>query len=265
MAQARYGDWTCVMAENHWLKALRVARDSSNTQWDGVFASSEAMNDWAVAVTADYAALNLDQRDIAIGGDFELIKMDLYKTAPENWENIVWGAGTIVLMISHLMDRTNPKMMIDYPFPIVSLLDMLEGPTPTREYTVLNGYNLYDWEEFGLTLPDVTNNYSDIRYAAMDMQDLLDGEGAGTFDMVRVGPQTLHSINNRVVDAILGLLNVGGILHYTNPSGYQSSYNGGTPHRHLYTSFNRHIAAQSNFDVYHVPMEQGMIIAKRLS
>lgn len=253
------------MAENHWSKALRVARDSSNTQWDGAFANSVAMNDWAVAVSADYTALNLDQRDIAIGGDYELVKMDLYQTASENWENVMWGAYTITVMLSQLMGRTNPKMMIDYPFPIVPLLDMLEGPTPPREYTVLNGYNLYDWEEFGLTLPDVTNNYSDIQYAAMDMQDLLDGEGAGTFDMVRVGPQTLHSINNRVVDAILGLLNVGGILHYTNTSRFQSAYNLGTPHRHPYTSFNRHIAAQTNFDVYHVPMEQGMIIAKRLS
>ena len=83
--------------------------------------------------------------------------------------------------------------------------------------------------------------------------------------MVRVGPRTLHSINNRVVDAVLGLLNVGGILHYPDTSGFQGSYNAGKPHAHSYTSFNRYIAAQSNFDVYHVPMEQGMIIAKRLS
>ena len=114
-------------------------------------------------------------------------------------------------------------------------------------------------------MPDVATNYSDTQYAVMDMQDLLDGEGAGTFDMVRIGPPTLHSINNRVVDALMGLLNVGGLLHYTNPSNLQSSYILGTPHRHWYTSFNRHIAAQPNFDVYHVPMEQGMIVAKRLS
>jgi len=253
------------MAENHWSKALRVARDSSNTQWDGTFASSAAMNDWAVAVTDNYATLNLDQRDIAVGGDYEMTKFEMFKTAPENWENIMWGAHIITVMLSHLMDRTNPKMMIDNPLPIVPLLDMLEGPTPTRDYTILNGCNLYDWEEFGLTLPDVTNNYSDIRYAVMDMQDLLDGEGAGTFDMVRVGPPTLHSINNRVIDALMGLVNVGGIVHFTNTSNFQSSYNLGTPHRHSSTPFNRHIAAQSNFDVYHVPMEQGMIIAKRLS
>ncbi len=253
------------MAENHWSKALRVARDSSNFGWEGAFANSVVMNDWSTAVTADYAALNLDQRDIAIGGEFDMVKHDLFKTASENWENVMWGAYTVTIVLAQLMDRTNPKMVIDSPLPIVSLFDMLEGPTPIREYTVLNGYNLYDWEEFGLPLPDVTNNYSDIQYSALDMQDLLDGEGAGTFDMVRVGPQTLHSINNRVIDAILGLLNVGGILHYTNPSGYQSSYNGGNPHKHAYTSFNRHIAAQTNFDVYHIPMEQGMIIAKRLS
>ena len=90
----------------------------------------------------------------------------------------MWGAYTVTVMLSQLMGKANPKMLIDYPFPIVPLLDMLEGPTPTREYTVLNGYNLYDWEEFGLTLPDVTNNYSDIRYAAMDMQDLLEQKGA---------------------------------------------------------------------------------------
>lgn len=252
-------------SESHWSKALRIARDSSNTQWDGAFANSAAMNDFAVAVTADYAALNLDQRDIAIGGDYEMTKFEMFKTAPENWENVMWGSHVVTVLVSQLMDRTDPKMLVDYLFPINPYLDWLEGPTPTMEYTVLNSHNLHDWEEFGLTLPAVVNNYSDIRYAVMDMQDLLDGEGAGTFDMVRVGPPTLHSINNRVIDAILGLLNVGGILHFTNPSNLQGAYNVGTPHRHPYTSFNRHIAAQTNFDVYHVPMEQGMIIAKRLS
>ena len=253
------------MAESHWSKALRVARDSSNAQWDGTFANTAVMNDWSVAVTADYAALNLDQRDIAVGGEFEMVKHDLYKTAPENWENVMWMGYMVTVMLAKLMDRSNPKILSDSPLPIAAMLDVMEGPTPIREYTILNSGNLYDWEEFGLPLSDVTNNYSDIRYAAMDMQDLLDGEGAGTFDMVRVGPQTLHSINNRVVDAVLGLLKVGGVLHFTNTSGYQSSYNMGTAHRHPYTRFNRHIASQANFDVYHVPMEQGMIIAKRLS
>jgi hypothetical protein len=253
------------MAESHWTKALRVARDSSNTQWDGAFENSAAMNDFAVAVTDAYATLNLDQRDIAIGGDYEMTKFEMFKTAPENWENIMWGAHIITVMISQLMDRTNPKMLIDSIFPIAPYLDCLEGPTPTRECTILNSHNLHDWEEFGLTLPDVTNNHSDIRYAAMDMQDLLDGEGAGTFDMVRVGPPTWHSINYRVIDALMGLVNVGGVLHFTNPSTLQGSYNLGTPHRHSSTPFNRHIAAQANFDVYHIPMEQGMIIAKRLS
>jgi hypothetical protein len=223
------------------------------------------MNDWATAVAADYVSHNLDQRDIAVGGEFEIVKMDMYKTPAENWENVLWGAYMVTIVLSQLMGTTNPKMLIDNPFPIVPLFDMLEGPTPLRDYTVLNTYNLYDWEEFGLTLSDVTNNYSDIQYSALDMQDLLDGEGAGTFDMVRLGPQTLHSINNRVIDAVLGLLKVGGVLHFTNTSGYQSLYNLGTAHRHPYTRFNRHIAAQANFDVYHVPMEQGMIIAKRLS
>jgi hypothetical protein len=252
-------------SESHWSKALRVARDSSNTQWDGAFENSAAMNDFAVAVTDAYATLNLDQRDIAIGGDYEMTKFEMFKTAPENWENVMWGAHIITVMISQLMDRTNPKTLVDSLFPINPYLDWLEGPTPTRECTVLNSHNLHDWEEFGLTLPDVTNNYSDIRYAVMDMQDLLDGEGAGTFDMVRVGPPTWHSINTRVIDALMGLVNVGGVLHFTNPSNLQSAYNVGTPHRHPYTSFNRHIAAQANFDVYHIPMEQGMIIAKRLS
>ena len=252
-------------SESHWSKALRMARDSSNTQWDGAFANSAAMNDFAVAVTDAYATLNLDQRDIAIGGDYEMTKFEMFKTAPENWENVMWGSHVVTVMLSQLMDRTNPKMLVDYLFPINPYLDWLEGPTPTMEYTVLNSHNLHDWEEFGLTLPDVTNNYSDIRYAAMDMQDLLDGEGAGTFDMVRVGPPTWHSINDRVIDALMGLVNVGGILHFTNPSNLQGAYNVGTPHRHPYTRFNRHIAAQANFDVYHVPMEQGMIIAKRLS
>jgi hypothetical protein len=223
------------------------------------------MNDFAVAVSADYTTLNLDQRDIAIGGDGEMTKFEMFKTAPVNWENVIWGAHVITVMISQLMDRTNPKMLIDSIFPTAPYLDCLEGPTPTRECTVLNSHNLHDWEEFGLTLPDVVNNYSDIRYAVMDMQDLLDGEGAGTFDMVRAGPSTRHSINNRVIDALMGLVNVGGVVHFTDPSNLQSSYNVGTPHRHPFTSFNRHIAAQTNFDVYHIPMEQGMIIAKRLS
>ena len=253
------------MADNHWSKALRVARDSSNTQWDVAFANSAAMNDFAIAVTDNYATLNLDQRDIAIGGDYEMTKFDLFRTAPENWENVMWASHVVTVMLSQLMNRANTKMLVDYILPINPYLDWLEGPTPTMDYTVLNSHNLHDWEEFGLTLPDVATNYSDTQYAVMDMQDLLDGEGAGTFDMVRIGPPTLHSINNRVVDALMGLLNVGGLLHYTNPSNLQSSYILGTPHRHWYTSFNRHIAAQPNFDVYHVPMEQGMIVAKRLS
>jgi hypothetical protein len=253
------------MAENHWSKALRVARDSSSFSFDGAFSNAEAMNDWATLCVDDLTAQNVDKRDIAVGGDFELVKYDMYKTPGENWENNLWSGYLVVLMIIQLLGKTNPKILGDNPLPIHTQFDAMNGPTPAKNYTFLNNSALYEFEEFGLPLPTTVNNYSDIQYAAMDIQDLLDGEGAGTFDMVRVGPQTLHSINNRVIDAVLGLLKVGGVLHFTNTSNYQSSYNLGTAHRHPFTRFNRHIAAQANFDVYHVPMEQGMIIAKRLS
>ena len=130
---------------------------------------------------------------------------------------------------------------------------------------MLNNQNLCEWEKYGLTLSEVVNKYSDIQYSVMDMQDLLDGEGAGTYDIVRVGPRTLHAINNRVVDAVLGLVTVGGMLIMTETSCWQSTYNLGVAHKHRYVTFNRHIAAQANFNVYHIPMEQGVIVAHRMS
>ena len=253
------------MAENHWSKALRVARDSSSFSFDGAFSNTEAMNDWATLCADDLTAQNVDKRDIAVGGDFELVKYDMYKTPGENWENNLWSGYLVVLMIIQLLGKTNPKILCDNPLPIHTQFDAMNGPSPAKDYTFLNNSALYEFEEFGLPLPTTVNNYSDIQYKTMDMQDLLDGEEAGTFDLVRVKAATLHSVNMRIVDAVLGMLKVGGVLHFTDTSGFQSSYNMGIPHRHSYTRFNRHIATQPNFDVYHVPMEHGAIIAKKLS
>ena len=253
------------MIENHWSKALCVARDSSNFSFDGEFSNAEAMNDWASLCINDLTEKNVDMRDIAIGGDFDLVKYHMYKTPSENWENNLWSGYSVVLMIIQLLGKANPKILCDNPLTIHTQFDSINGPTPAKDYTFLNNSSLYEFEEFGLPLPTTVSNYSDIQYKTMDMQDLLAGEEAGTFDLVRVKASTLHSVNTRIIDAVLAMLKVDGVLHFTDTSGFQSSYNLGVPHRHSYTYFNRHIASQANFDVYHVPMEQGAIIAKRLS
>ena len=253
------------MAENHWSKALRVARDSSSFEYDSDFSNSEAINDWSTLVVDYLTANNVDMRDIAVGGDYDIVKYDMFKTPSENWEHVLWCGFLVEGFIAQLLNKDNAKVFTDNPLPVDIQLSAINGPTPKRRYTFLNGDQLFNFEEFGLSLSTTTNNYSDIQYSVMDMQDLLNGDEAGTFDLVRVKAPTLHSINNRIIDAVLGLLNVGGVLHFAETSKWQSAYNMGVPHRHSYTRFNRYIAAQSNFNVYHVPMEQGAIIAKRLS
>ena len=74
--------------ENHWIKAARVALDSSKSEWDGASDDSANLSDYATLCLAAYAAAGVDARDIAVGESAEMNKHQLYEAPPHGGQRV---------------------------------------------------------------------------------------------------------------------------------------------------------------------------------
>ena len=134
-----------------------------------------------------------------------------------------------------------------------------------REYTFVNNWNLHHFEQFALTQPSVAAQHSDTRYSAVDEQDVLNGSLSGIYDAVRSTPIGFFGPNTKLLDAYLDTLKVGGVMIWFESSEWTSIYANGLARTHtsFYTRFAKHLAAKTNFTVYHIPMEHGVTVCKR--
>ena len=140
-------------------------------------------------------------------------------------------------------------------------MDALEGGS--TNYTFVNDTWLYEMEQFGLTHPDYAS-YTDTQYSAMDVQDVLAGTNAGTFDLVSLRVEWLVGITTKLVDAYVNMLAVDGIMVLSNTGAYSALYRSRAKlHIHSMTKINRALK-KDNLRVYHIPVDQGYTICKRI-
>jgi hypothetical protein len=245
---------------SHWFETSRIAKEFSNSS----DIDTDMVSDYATSVLAHYDTINIDRRSIAIADDYALIQYETYQNPDPNWAAAMWIAYTTESMVVDMLDTGGTlKILTPIFVPLITLFDDLENTG--REYTFVNNWNLHHFEQFALTQPNVAANYPDIRYSAANEQDILDGSLSGTYDVVRSTPIGFFGTNTDLLDAYLDTLKVGGVMIWFESSEWTSIYANGLAKTHtsFYTRFAKHLAAKTNFTVYHIPMEHGVTVCKR--
>ena len=245
---------------SHWFETSRIAQELSNSP----DLDAEVVGDYSTSVLAHYDAINMDRRSIAISDDYSLIQYETYQNPDPNWTAVMWMAYTVENMIIDMLD-TGDTLKILSGSRITHPLFFTEVGETGREYTFVNNWNLHHFEQFALTQPSVAANYSDARYSAVDEQDILDGSLSGTYDAIRNSPIGFFGPNTKLLDAYLDTLKVGGVMIWFESSEWTSMYANGLAklHTSFYARFAKHLAAKTNFTVYHIPMEHGVTVCKR--
>lgn len=245
-----------------WTETSKVARQLSTIpdNWASI------IKDYAGSVETLYDNLSVDRRTIAVGADFELHLFNAFANMDEDLEAGVYTSMTMhTAFMDTNTDGTPQKVLSDTGVPLIPLFEQLQDAK--KQYTFMNNEYLHHFEQYALTHPDIKAKYDNLRYSAMDEQDLLAGEGAGTYNVVRIKETSfIHPDKDmKLLDAYLGLLKVHGFLLWSQASNWGSIYSKGVSEMHTdhYTRFNEHIRDKENFTVYHIPMEHGLVIAKR--
>ena len=242
-----------------WLETNLVATHLSQTDED-LTAYTGFFQDYATSVHNDHTALNVDRRVIAIGSDQEMHWDSMSLNPVPGWE-----ANISILMILNRMfcdyrDFTNVLMNATVPYKYI--MDDLNDRS--KAYTFINDSWLYEMEQYGITHSDYSS-YTDTQYSVMDPQDILNGTNAGTFDLVILRVEWLAGLTTKLVDAYTDMLSVGGIMVLNNTGAYSALYRSRAKmHIHSMTKTNRALK-KDNLRVYHIPVDQGYTVCKRIS
>ena len=75
----------------------------------------------------------------------------------------------------------------------------------SKNVTLINNDWLYAFEQFYLK-QSAASAYTDTQYSTMDVQDILAGTNAGTFDYIRLRMRDIVCTTTKFVDAYLSML-----------------------------------------------------------
>jgi len=236
-------------------KSLSTLGDNHDQAW------SDGTEDYLTALRAHHTAMNTDRRAIATGNDAELHWWTMLKSSIPGWEANVWGAEMSAVLFSECIKATNYLWAIGMPETWM----MEQMNDRSKNITLINDSHLYSFEQFYLN-QGAASAYADTQYSTMDVQDVLDGTNAGTFDFVHVRMKDLVCTTTKFVDAYLSMLAVGGIMHIEGSGTYGQIYNNHQAlHKHWTTKTNRHLLTKDNLLVFHLVTDDGNTVIKRVS
>lgn len=236
-------------------KALSTIGATHDQAWD------ESTEDYINALAGHHAAMNTDRRAVATGNDAELHWWTMIQTNIPGWEANVWSAEMRSVLFTECIKATNSLWAIGMPETWM----MEQMNDRSKNVTLINNNFLYAFEQFYLN-QSAASAYTDTQYSTMDVQDVLAGTNAGTFDYIHVRMADLVCTTTKFVDAYLSMLAVGGIMHIEDSGMYGQIYgNHQALHKHYATRTNRHLLTKDNLLVFHLVTDDGTTIIKRVS
>jgi len=236
-------------------KSLSTLGDKHDQAWN------DSTVDYINAWSAHDTAMNTDRRAVATGNDAELHWWTMIQTNIPGWDANVWSAEMRSALFTECINATNSLWAIG--MPETWMTEQMNDRS--KNVTLVNDRFLYGYEQFYLS-QSAASAYSDTQYSTMDVQDILAGTNAGTFDYVHVRMADLVDTSTKLVDGYLSMLAVGGIMHIEDSGMFGQIYtNHQALHKHYATRTNRHLLTKDNLLVFHLVTDDGTTIVKRVS
>jgi hypothetical protein len=244
-----------------WFETNLVSQSLSTIGVTHDQAWGESTEDYVNAVTAHHTAMNTDRRAIATGADIELHWWTMLETSIPGWEANIYANAMRTVLFTECIKATN--LLWGSGLPETWMLEQMNDRS--KNVTLINNEWLYAFEQFYLN-QNAAVPYTDTQYSTMDVQDILAGTNAGTFDYIRLRMKDLVCTTTKFIDAYLSMLAVGGIMYVANSGSYGQIYgNHQALHKHWTTRTNRHLLTKDNLLVFHLVTDDGATIIKRVS
>lgn len=250
------------------LERLRVAREFSRMGLVGEdHINNELIQDYNEAVLNYYSTLNLDRRLLAVGEDPAIFLRDLIAPSTPQWNDFTFGTALAQVFLEQILVKqgaTEPLQILSYQ--LVPHEERIEALKATdRHFTYVNDWMLAEFEEFYLNSPLFTSAQP-VSYSAINVQDILDGQADESFDLVKLWGLQVVRTNTKLLDKYMDATKVGGVFQVYDSSGSGGLYEDSLKvHKNIVTDLNKHIKSREDFVVFHIPFQDGITIAKRIS
>jgi hypothetical protein len=251
-----------------WVEARRVARELSRTGIEDAFHDqNNYLNDFYRRVNAYLDSVNVDRRAKASGPDLSFLVYQIAESSNDSWSEMLWS---YEMDLRIWEDLARPIPSGDEPFKILTHLVSPTLPTipglngTDRKYTFINTTELFCLEEFFFNHPD-SQQFGSFDYECIDQQDILTGEHDGSFDFVRVWSWLVVRPTTTLLEKYMDSVKVGGFFVVNDASNLNQIYDDSTKaHYSPYFNMGKVIADDDRFMTYHLPMNIGAIVARRV-
>ncbi|MDA0898413.1 MAG: hypothetical protein O3A30_03955 [Bacteroidetes bacterium] len=235
------------------------------------FANSSNVQDYAQSVVDYHTAAGVDKRAIAVGEDGEFVTHDWLAAPVDSWAENLWAAASSVKVWEDVLKPISPD---GSPVAASEILTYITTPLDDRtqsmadgdrNFTFINHSELFYLEEFYLN-SDYVSKFGPLSYSAIDVEDILAGEKDGFFDIVRIHSAHVVRTDTKLLDKYMDAVKVGGVFLLNEVSGWTDLYKDSLKiHHSYYSDIGRHITSRSDFITHHVPLDMGMVVARRIS
>ena len=251
------------------LERLRVAKEFSRLDLgpDNSHLSNETIQDFNEAVLSHYSTLNLDKRLIAVGEDPAIFLRDFIAPSTPQWNDFTFGTALAQTFLEHVLVKQNPTepmQILTYQLvPHQNRVDALRSTD--KHFTYINDWMLAEFEEFYLNSP-LFNSAEPVTYSAVNIEDIRAGDVDQHFDLVKLWGLQAVRTDTKLLDKFMDATKIGGVFQLYDSSGSGALYEDSLKvHKNLVTDINKHIKSREDFLVFHIPFQDGITIAKRVS
>lgn len=257
---------------NSWVERSRVARMLSRTGMEETFfANSGNVQDYAQSVVDHHTNAGVDKRAIAVGEDGEFVLYDWFVSPVDSWAENLWAAASSWKVWEDALKPISPDGSPVTPPEILTYITLpLDDRTQSmadgdRRFTFINQSELFNLEEFYLN-SDYATRFGELSYSAINVQDIMSGEKDGFFDIVRIHSSHVIRTDTKLLGKYMDAVKIGGVFLLNEVSGYTDLYKDSLKlHLSVYSDIGRYVTSRSDFISYHVPLDMGMVVARRVS
>lgn len=257
---------------NEWVERARVAREFSKTgSEDSYFKEYGPNQDYFRNVAEHHINAGLDKRSIATGEDFENVRYEVFVSPLDGFAEMLYASASSIHIWEDLLRPIGALGPEQKPLQVLThdevatdrrTQSMADG---TCHYTFINESDLFRLENFYFNSEHV-QQFGEIPYSAIDIQDIYSGAKDGFFDLVKLNSRHIMSVDNKLLGKYMDAVKLGGVIFINEMSGFTKLYDDSLKiHQNIYYDVSKYITSRDDFLSYHLPYQLGMVVARRVN